>query len=55
MPQHHLSCLQLLSQGLVNSQELKIARFSISGTAFAFALESDYGSSWKNRDGQSTF
>jgi hypothetical protein len=39
MPQRHLSCLQMLPQGLVNSDELEIPRFSVSGTAFAFALE----------------
>jgi hypothetical protein len=39
MPQHDLSCLEMLPHGLVNSQELEIPRFSVSGTAFAFALE----------------
>ncbi|NWF74263.1 MAG: hypothetical protein HXY51_14660 [Nitrospirae bacterium] len=39
MPHGHLSYLQPLPHGLVNSQELEIARLSVSGTAFAFALE----------------
>jgi hypothetical protein len=36
MPHGHLSCLQTLPQGLVNSQELEIPWVSLSGTAFAF-------------------
>ena len=36
MPHGHLSYLQTLPQGLVNSQELEIPWARLSGTAFAF-------------------
>jgi hypothetical protein len=39
MPQRHLSYPQTFPHGLVNSEELEVSRFSVSGTAFAFELK----------------